>query len=70
VKYPKLGTIASGKLLIPQVTFPKAESECTLSDILEEEVPDKYFLSEEQTQKILFKSQVAGRAKGCTAQTV
>lgn len=32
----------------------KTEKGCSLSDILEDEVPQKYFLSKEQTEKIVF----------------
>lgn len=41
---------------IPKTSeFPKAENVSTLSKILQEEVPEKYFLSEEQTRKLLDK---------------
>lgn len=33
---------------------PKIEKGCSLSDVLEGEVPQKYFLSKEQTEKIVF----------------
>lgn len=48
------GTTVNGKCLTAKISvFPKTESECSLSDILETEVDQKYFLSEEQTEKIL-----------------
>lgn len=34
--------------------FHKTEKGASLSDILEDEVPQKYFLSKEQTEKIVF----------------
>lgn len=34
--------------------FHKTEKDASLSDILEDEVPQKYFLSREQTEKIVF----------------
>lgn len=36
--------------------FPKTGKGCSLLDILEKQVPKKYFLSGEQLQKIVFKS--------------
>jgi len=53
ISYPKLGTTANGSLSIPSHTFPKTESAFSLSDILERDVPERYFLSESQTQKLL-----------------
>jgi hypothetical protein len=39
----------NGKCLTARISVsPKTESECSLSDILEEQVDQKYFLSEEQ----------------------
>src|SRR5690625_1802428 len=40
-------------LTLKTLEFHKTESECSLSDILEENVPEKYFLSKEATQKLL-----------------
>lgn len=49
VKYPKLGTMQNGKCLTLKTSeSPKTESVCSLWDILEEEVQEKYFLSKEQ----------------------
>lgn len=53
ISYPKLDTTVNGSLSIPSHTFPKTESAFSLSDILERTVPEKYFLSESQTQKLL-----------------
>ena len=39
---------------------PRSESGCSLSDILIPDAPEKYFLSSEQTEKLLYKSS-AGR---------
>ena len=52
------GMTANGKCLTAKISqCHKTENECSLSDILEERVDQKYFLSEEATQTILKKSQ-------------
>ena len=43
---PTLGMMVNGNYVILGGTYPKTESECTLSDILEEKVDQKYFLSQ------------------------
>ena len=51
---PTLGVIdLNGNCLIQSGFYPKTERESTLSDILETEVEDKYFLSEKQQDRIL-----------------
>lgn len=45
------GSCSTAKIL----EFPKTGNACTLSDILEVEVDEKYFLSDEQTAKLLGK---------------
>ena len=48
------GTGSSGKFLTANISgFPRIGNECSLSDILEEEVPDQYFLSEKFIKTIL-----------------
>lgn len=48
------GMTANGKCLTARITeFPKIGSASSLSDILEEQVDPKYFLSQEVTAKIL-----------------
>jgi hypothetical protein len=48
------GMTVNGKCLTAKISEShKTESECSLSDILEEQVDPKYFLLEEQTKKIL-----------------
>jgi hypothetical protein len=50
------GMTVNGKCLTARISeSPKTGKECSLSDILEEQVDQKYFLSEEQTAKILSK---------------
>lgn len=54
VNWPHWGMVLNTHLLIPKTTeCPKTESACTLSEILQDEVPEKYFLSEDQAQKLL-----------------
>ena len=48
------GTMRNGKCLTQKIMeSPSTENECTLLDILEENVEEKYFLSEEQTKRLL-----------------
>jgi hypothetical protein len=50
----KQGTTLNGKCSTQKTTeFPKTESASTLSDILEVEVDDKYYLSAEKAVAIL-----------------
>lgn len=53
--WTKAGTMQNGKLSTLPITSHKTEKEYSLLDILEGEVPQKYFLSKEQTEKIVFK---------------
>lgn len=57
LSWTKLGTMRNGKFSIPSISeFRRTENDALLSDILEVQVPQKYFLSKEQTQKIVFTS--------------
>ena len=48
------GTMQSGSYLTQRILESrKTENVCTLSDILEENVPDQYFLSEEKTEQLI-----------------
>ena len=48
------GMTVNGKCLTARISeSPKTENGCSLSDILEEQVDQKYFLSLEQTRKLL-----------------
>ena len=50
------GMMQNGKCSTPKILEShKTEKGASLSDILEAEVPQKYFLSKEQTEKIVFK---------------
>ena len=53
-RLPTLGVIdLNGNCLIQNGFYPKTASEFTLSDILEDEVDDRYFLSEKTTQRLM-----------------
>ena len=54
LSWTKSGTMQNGKFSTLPITFRKTERGYSLSDILEEEVDEKYFLSKEQTEKIVF----------------
>ena len=45
---------------------PNPESGCILSDILIEDVPEKYYLSQQQMERLLFKSRQADRGNEST----
>ena len=51
-----LGTMSSGKISTQNGSYHKTGSGYTLSDILEDEVDTKYFLSREQAEKIILNS--------------
>jgi len=54
---PTLGVIdLNGNCLIQSGFYPKIERESTLSDILQTEVEDKYFLSEKLTKTLVERS--------------
>ena len=69
VNWPHWGTVRNTRLSIPKTTvYPKAESVCTLSEILQEEVPEKYFLSEVQARQLLHRLLEARREAGSMTQ--
>ena len=71
VNWPHWGTVWNTRLSIPKTTvYPKAESVCTLSEILQEEVPEKYFLSEVQARQLLHRLLEAHREAGSMTQEV
>ena len=47
---------------------PNPENGCILSDILIEDVPEKYYLSQQQMERLLYKSEQAAKGKECTAR--
>ena len=50
LKWTDLGTISNGRISTQNGSFPKTGSAYTLSDILEDTVDEKYFLSREQME--------------------
>ncbi len=49
-----VGMMSNGRCLTAKILeFPKIEKECSLSDILEGEVDQKYFLSQKQAMQLL-----------------
>ena len=59
VSLPRLmnwGIIVNGKCLTANISFHKTGNVSSLSDILEKEVDEKYFLSEKMTRKLVEKT--------------
>ena len=55
LSWTRSGTMRNGRLSTVKISeYRKTGSGCSLSDILEESVPEKYFLSREQVEKIAF----------------
>ena len=62
VKWPKEGTVLSGKCTTPKIMeCHKIENECTLLDILENNVPEDFYLPKEKVQRLLSKSVILGK---------
>ena len=69
VRYLSWGTVWNGKCLTARILeSPNPENGCILSDILIEDVPEKYYLSQQQMERLLYKSEQAARGKECTAR--
>ena len=50
------GMMCAGRYLTAKISeFPSHEIECILSDIIEDNVPEKYYLSRKQAEKLLYK---------------
>lgn len=48
--------MCAGRYLTAKISeYPNHEIECTLSDIIEDNVPEKYYLSRKQAEKLLYK---------------
>ena len=57
VKWPKEGIVSNGVCTIPKTTeYRKTGNACILLDILEKDVPENYYLTQEKTQQLLNKS--------------
>ena len=56
VRWTNWGMMSYGKCLTAKISeYPNHEIECLLSDILEDNVPEKYYLSRKQAEKLLYK---------------
>ncbi len=56
VRWMNWGMMCAGRYLTAKILeFHNLENECILSDILEENVADKYYLSRKQVKKLLYK---------------
>lgn len=56
VRWTNWGTMSHGKCLTAKILEShNHEIECSLSDILEDNVPEKYYLSRKQAEKLLYK---------------
>ena len=67
LKWTRGGTMRNGAFSIPSTSEShKTGNAVLLSDILEAEVPQKYFLSKEQTEKIVFTE--SDKSDSCTEQ--
>ena len=61
VRWTNWGTMSHGRCLTAQILeSPNPEKECSLSDFLEKNAPEKYCLSRTQIQKLLYK-RISGR---------
>lgn len=68
-RYQNWGTVSSGRCLTASISESHSHaSGCTLSDILIQNVPEKYYLSPEQTEKLLYRSSAGHRGKGSTTR--
>ena len=56
VHWTAWGIMCAGRYLTAKISeFPNQEIECSLSDIIEKNVPEKYYLSRKQAEKLLYK---------------
>ena len=70
VRFMNWGIMWNGKCLTARISESHSqENDCILSDILMEDVPGKYYLSKEQTERLLYKSAKAVREKESTIRT-
>lgn len=65
VRYQTWVTVWSGRCLTARISESRSPARgCTLSDILIPNVPEKYFLSQKQLDKLLYRSSEAHKAAG------
>ena len=70
VRWMNWGIMSHGRCLTAQISeFPNSEKECCLSDILEKNPEAKYYLSRNQTQKLLSKGLAGVRVIRFTPET-
>ena len=70
VRWTNWGTMSHGRCLTAQILeSPNPEKECSLSDFLEKNAPEKYCLSRTQIQKLLYNAYPDERAAECTQPT-
>ena len=70
VHWMNWGTMSHGRCLTAQILeSPNPEKECSLSDFLEKNAPEKYCLSRTQIQKLLYNAYPDERAAECTQPT-
>lgn len=56
VHWTNWGMMCAGRYLTAKISeYPNHEIECSLSDIIEDNVPAKYYLSRKQAEKLLYK---------------
>ena len=56
IRWMSWGMMCAGRYLTAKISeFPSHEIECSLSAILEDNVPEKYYLSRKQAEKLLYK---------------
>ena len=54
IRFATWGTVSNSRCLTAKIlAFPSPDAGCTLSDILTPDVSERYYLSEEQTRKLL-----------------
>lgn len=69
-RWTNWGTMSHGRCLTAQIFMsPNPERECSLSDFLEKNAPEKYCLSRTQIQKLLYNAYPDERAAECTQPT-
>ena len=70
VRWTNWGMMSHGKCLTAKITeCRKPDAGCTLSDIIEKNVQEKYYLSHKQVGTLLYSSKEAVRESGFTPQT-
>ena len=70
LRFQNWGTMSHGRFLTAQISvFPNPEKECFLSAVLEKNAPEKYYLSPNQIQKLLFKKSAADKVTESMTKT-